>query len=168
MSAKSIFSEYLALPKDSPQHKQFRKELWLGGTGPACRYYLSILLGRDFFAVSSDEFLKAIREYVSAKTCPEAMQFCCLRSDFAFVLPFLRREWEIAEGIADQRRLGKEEQGMILLIQHPDSSDEQIRQAVRTTAKQMKRWGNFNYARIAQQITSTELRAGASSDDIDH
>ncbi len=40
---------------------------------------------------------------------------------------------------------------MILLVQHPDWTDEQIRQAVNTTDKQMKRWGNFNAARVAQK-----------------
>jgi hypothetical protein len=151
MAAKSIFSEYLALPKDSPQHKELREELWLGGHEHACRYYLSIILGHDFFVVSGDDFLKAAQEYVVAKTCPEAIQFCCTRGHFQFVMPFLKREWEIAEGMSGQRRIGKEERGMILLIEHPDWTDEQIRQAVSTTDKQMKRWGRFNEARAAQK-----------------
>jgi hypothetical protein len=147
----SIFSEYLAMPKDSPQHRQLRDELWLGGEEHACRYYLSILMGRDFFAVSNDEFLKTVLEYVVAKTCPEAIHFCCTRGHFQFVMPFLKREWETAEGIAGQRHVGKEERAMILLIEHPKWTDEQFRRALKTTEKQMKRWSRFNSARIAQQ-----------------
>ena len=146
----NIFSEYLALPKDHPKHRQFREELWLGGEEHACRYYLSIILGRDFYAVSNDEFLKAVQEYMVARTCPEAIQFCCTRLHYRFVMPLLKWEWETAEGISD-RRIGKEEQGMILLVQHPEWTDEQIRAAVKTTAKQMKRWSSFNYARVAQK-----------------
>ena len=109
VAAKSIFSEYLALPKDSPQHRQLREELWLVGPEHACRYYLSIILGRDFFAVPDAKFLKAVQEYVVAKTCPEAIQFCCTRGHFQFVEPFLKREWETAESacraiVASRRR----------------------------------------------------------------
>lgn len=158
MTANHIFSEYLALPKDSPQHRQLRDELCLGGEEHACRYYLSIVLGRDFFAVSNDEFLKAVQEYVVAKTCPEAIQFCCTRGHFQFVMPFLKRDWENAAGTADQRHIGKEERGMILLIDHPDWTDEQIRVAVKTTDMQMKRWGSFNAARVAQKHYKNRIK----------
>jgi len=158
MTANNIFSEYLALPKDHPRHRQFREELWLGGEEHACRYYLSILLGRDFYAVSNGEFLSAVQEYVIAKTCPEAIQFCCTRLHYRFVMPFLKREWEISEGESGQRRIGKEDQGMILLVQHPDWTDEQIRRAVKTTEKQMKRWGNFNAARAAQKHYENKIK----------
>ena len=131
MTTKNVFSESLALPKESPQHRQLREELWLGGADHACRYYLSIILRRDLFAVPSGEFLKAAQEYVVARTCPEAVQFCRTHGHLQFVEPFLKREWETAEGVVGQRRVGKEEQGMVLLVQHPDWTDEQIRQAVR-------------------------------------
>ncbi len=105
-AAKNVFSEYLALPKDSPQHRQLREELWLGGSEHACRYYLSIVLGRDFFTVPSDGFLKAAQEYVVANTCPEAIQFCCTQGHLQFVEPFLKRAWETAEGRTCRHRLG--------------------------------------------------------------
>lgn len=73
---------------------------------------------------------------------------------FDFVLPFLKREWETAGGIVDDRRPSKEEQAMVLLIRHPDWCDEQLRQAVKTTEKQMKRWSTFNYARGTQNRQS--------------
>jgi len=150
MQAKSIFSKYLALPKDHPQHRQFREDLWLGGPEVGCRYYLSMILKRDFFAASVEDFVKALQEYVVARTCPEAIQLCCTWLHIHFVLPFLKWEWETAEGISD-RRLGKEKQGMILLVQHPEWTNEQIREAVKTTAKQMQRWSAFNEARVAQK-----------------
>ena len=151
MTAKNMFSEYLALPKDSPQHRSFREELWLGGSAHACRYYLSIILGRDFFAVSDEKFLKAVQEYIVAKTCPDAIQFCCRQYHLQFVVSFLKREREIAEGSSEKRRISKDEQGLILLIKHPDWTDEQIREAVQTTSKQMKRWSTYNAARAAQK-----------------
>lgn len=152
MATKSAFSKYLALPKDHPQHRQFREELWLGGSEVACRYYLSMILKRDFFVASADDFVKSLQEYVVAKSCPEAIQFCCTRLHVHIVLPFLKREWEVAEGVAGERRVGKEEQRMILLVQHPYWTDEQIRRAVKTTDKQMRRWARFNEARAAQKL----------------
>jgi hypothetical protein len=161
MTERNIFSEYLALPKDSPKHRQFREELWLGTPCHACRYYLSMLLHRDFFAVSDDEFLTALQEYVVGSSCREAIQFCSSILYLQFILPFLKQAWETAEGIANQRRLGKEEQAMILLIRHPDWPNERFRQAVRTTEKQMRRWSTFNYARNSQKRLS-EIAAAAN------
>jgi len=66
-------------------------------------------------------------------------------------MKFLKRQCEIVEGESGQCRICKEDQGMILLVQHPDWTDEQIRRAVKTTEKQMKRWSNFNTARVAQK-----------------
>jgi hypothetical protein len=123
----------------------------LGGAAHACRYYLSIILDRDFFAASDDEFLKAVQEYVISKTCAEALQFCCTHNHLQFVMPFLKQEWESVEGTSGQRRISKQEQGLILLVRHPDWTDEQIRKAVNTTEKQMKRWGIHNAARTAQK-----------------
>jgi hypothetical protein len=151
MAAKNICSEYLALPKDSPEHKRLRDELWLGGPDHACRYYMSILLGRDFFVLSHNELLKAVQEYVVAKSSAQAIEFCYSVRHFDVVKPFLRRECEIAEGVAGQRCIGKEEQGTIMLVQHPDWTDEQIRRAVNTTAKQMQRWTIFKAARVMQK-----------------
>ena len=53
--------------------------------------------------------------------------------------------------MSGHRRVEKEEQGMILLVQHPDWTDEQICQAVKTTDKQMKRWGRFHAARASTE-----------------
>jgi hypothetical protein len=158
MHGKNIFSEYLALPKDHPKHRQLREELWLGGEEHACRYYLSIILGCDFYAVSNDEFLKAVQDYVIATTCPEAIQFCCTRLHYGFVMKFLKRQCEIGEGESGQCRISKEDQGMILLLQHPVWTDEQIRAAVKTTDKQMKRWSSFNYARVAQKAYKNRIK----------
>jgi hypothetical protein len=148
--AANIFSEYLALPKDSPQHRQLRGESWLGGASHACRYYLSIIVGRDLFAASDQEFLTAVQEYVISRTCADAIQFCCTLGHLQFVMPFLKREWEIAEGLSG-RRFVKEDQALILLVEHPDWTNEQIRQAVKTTGKEMSRWGRFRAARAAQK-----------------
>jgi hypothetical protein len=110
-----------------------------------------MLLNRDFFTVSDEEFLTALREFVVGRSCREAIQFYSSMYYLEFVLPFLKREWERAEGTANDRRLSKEEQAMILLIRHPDWSNEQFRQAVKTTEKQMRRWSMFNYARNSQK-----------------
>ena len=65
----NIFSQYLNKPVDSPEHRQFRAELWLAGPSHACRYYLSILTQRDYFDATEDDFLSGIREYIVNHTC---------------------------------------------------------------------------------------------------
>jgi hypothetical protein len=59
----NVFSESLAKPKDSPQHRRLREDLWLVGPAHACRYYLSVITGEDLFAVTEQEFLDRVRAY---------------------------------------------------------------------------------------------------------
>jgi hypothetical protein len=144
----SIFSEYLALPKNSPQHQLLREQLWLGGVMHECQYYLSVLLERDFFACSTEEFLKEVRLYLSQKCGPEAVQFCSGIGDLNAVLPFLKQRYQETEGHVS---LSKEERALVLLLQNSSWSDEQIRTAVRTTERQMRRWPSYKIARRTQK-----------------
>jgi hypothetical protein len=141
----SVFSRYLDEPTDSPEHRQFRASLWLGGYEHECRYYLSVLRKRDFFDVTASDLLDAVREYVVDHACPAASQFCATQAHLQFVLPFLKHQ-SGDEG----KRLSKEEAALALLVQHPEWSDDQICHAVGTTEKAMKRWSTYKYARIAQ------------------
>lgn len=147
----SILSKYLSTPVDSPEHRQLRAELWLGGPSHACRYYLSVLTRRDFFDANDDEFLAGVREYVVAHSCPDASQFCVTQYHLQFVLPFLKQQYyELAEDEDDAGNLSNEEYALSLLVQHPDWTDNQIVDAVGTTEKQMKHWPTFVAARAAQ------------------
>ena len=47
MVKRSVFSKYLVMPKDSPEHRQFREDLWIGCASIACQYYLSTRLSRN-------------------------------------------------------------------------------------------------------------------------
>jgi hypothetical protein len=141
----SIFSQYLRKPMDSPEHQQFRAGLWLGGSPIVCRYYLSILTGRDFFDATNDEFVNGVRQYVVEHACPAAVQFCVTQGHLDFVLPFLKQQ------LGDEaKKPSKEERALVLLVQHPDWTDSEIREAVATTDKAMKRWSTFKAARAAQ------------------
>lgn len=141
----SIFSDYLDKPVDSPEHRRFRASLWVGGSEHACRYYLSVLVNRDFFDATDSEFLTAMKDYVVAHACPAASQFCITQGHLQFVLPFLKHL------LGDKtERLSNEDRALVLLVQHPDWSDDQIREAVGTTEKAMTRWSTFKYARLAQ------------------
>ncbi len=148
--AKNIFSEYLAKPKDSREHIQLREELWLGGPSHICRYYLSVLTKRDFFDATNDDFLMAVQEYLVSHSCPEAIQFCVSMNHLMFIVPFLRQQWELAEGTQHAKRFSMEEQALIMLVNNPNMKDEKIRETIGTTEKQMKRWSTFKAARVAQ------------------
>jgi hypothetical protein len=141
----SAFSHYLKQPIDSPEHRQFRADLWLGGSEFTCRYYLSLLVRRDLSDMPGSDFLSLLREYITDHTCAAAAQFCVTEGHLQFVLPFLKLQCG-----DDTERLSKEERALVLLVQHPDWADDRIREAVGTTENAMKRWTTFNYARIAQ------------------
>ena len=50
----------------------------------------------------------------------------------------------------DETKLTKEDKGMILLLEHPNWTDEKIRTAVKTTEKQMNHWSWYKRARAVQ------------------
>ena len=115
-----------------------------------CRYYLSMLIERDYFVLPLADLWRDLTEYVVRHASPKAIAFAPHKQEMThFAVPFLREQFNQAFGI--EGRFTKEERGMILLLKHPDWSDEQIRRAVKTTPKQiMNRWTDYRYARILQ------------------
>jgi hypothetical protein len=146
---KSWFKNYFDKPIDGPEHQSLRSELWIVGIFHACRYYLSMLKNIDYFERSLSELDKDVVEYVALHASPKAIVFAYRPDEFTdFALPFLKHQFNQAFKINE--KLTKEEKGMILLLEHPDWTDEQIRIAVKTTEKQMKRWSWFCRARAVQ------------------
>ena len=145
---------WLAENSDKPvggrEHQAFRDELWIGGADWACRYYLSMLTARDYFLPPLSELWRDLVQYVAEHASPNARAFGYKSTPeiSEFALPFLKRQFEEAFGI--EARLNKEERGLILLLKHPEWSDERIRDALNTTDKQMARWSWYRRARAVQ------------------
>ena len=144
-----LFSEMLALPKDSPRHRILREELWLLGDWHACRYYVSILTRADLFAMEEEEFLEAIRGYVLSRVGKKAAVFCTF--DCCGLEPFLRQQLAEFEGRPPVRPLTRQDRAVILLVKHPDWGDSRIARELPTTEKQLQRWTNFQCARRQQR-----------------
>jgi hypothetical protein len=149
MPPDSLVSQALASPKESAKHQSLRAEMCdcglLGGDG-ACRYYLSIITGRDEFAAWSDEFADDAKKFVVSRTCPAASQFCNENS-IQFLVGFFRAECERFEGTYGVRRITKMERAIELLLQHPEWTDERIASHVPTTVKQLQRCTDFKALR---------------------
>ena len=160
--AKDVFSEYLAKPKDSPEYIEFWEQLWLAGTSHTCRYYLSIINERDYFDMTDDAFMAAIKEYIVGHTCPEAIQFCVGEYHLMFLEPFLRQQWELAEGNPNAKKLSREERALILLVHHPDWTDEKIRNVIGTTGETNETMVNIQCSESSTDaLTVIEPKAGA-------
>jgi hypothetical protein len=109
-----------------------------------------MLTGRDYFLLPLDDLWRDLVQYVAEHASPSAIAFghnsTAEISDFA--LPFLKQQFQSAFGI--DAKLSKQDKGLILLLEHPEWSDEQVRVAVKTTQKQMARWATYRRARAVQ------------------
>ena len=137
-------------PVGGCEHQAFRDELWIGGADWACCYYLSMLTDRDYFLLPLPRLWRDLVQYVVEHATPNAIAFGYESTSeiSEFVLPFLKMRFEQAFGIG--AKLNKAERGLILLLEHPEWTDEQIRVALKTTDKQMTRWSWYRRARAVQ------------------
>jgi hypothetical protein len=146
----SWFAENRDKPVGGPEHQAYRDEAWIGGADCACCHYLTMLTRRDYFLLPLTVLWRDIVKYAAAHASPSAIAFGYKSTPeiSEFALPFLKQQFQKAFGI--EVKLTKEEKGLILLLKHPEWSDEQIRVAVKTTEKQMARWGLYRRARAVQ------------------
>jgi hypothetical protein len=112
----------------------------LGGYG-ACLYLLSRLTGRDQFAEWNDQFVENVREYVVKATGGAARVFEFTFSSVDYMVALLKRDFYRAQN--DGYVESKPDRAVILLLEHPDWTDNQIAEAVPTTVKQLRR--NLDY-----------------------
>lgn len=144
------FTKYLKLPVDGPEHVALREQLWIGGADQVSGYYLSMLTGRNQLSLTLARRWEEIRRFILKNSSPRAISILHEPLNVAtFSLPLLKQKFDAKFG--QTRRVGKEERALVLLLTHPDWSDERIRAELGTTLKQMNRWSLFKYARIVQE-----------------
>lgn len=144
-----FYAKLIEEPIGSPEHVRLRDALPVYQCGMfSCQYFLSMLEGRDYFVTCIDEFAERLRGFVAEKASPRSLEFDSAEFD-EFVVPFMQKQFE-DRFFTRASRMSKEERGMVTLIEHPEWSDEQIRQSVNTTHKQMTRWRWYRRARAVQ------------------
>lgn len=159
MKRQSIYAEMLALPVDAPKHQRMRSELWLVGKWFESHYYLSILTGENWLDFRDFDLVhKALVDFVTKNVSSAAGKFlaaCHQPTDVAH--SYLKYQVAKKEGWVDSTKWSKAERLMILLIEHPDWSDEQFIKALKTTPKQLQRLNPFfHVARRDARIRPTQ------------
>ncbi|MCR9117766.1 MAG: hypothetical protein NXI22_12555 [bacterium] len=144
------FSQIIALPLDHPRHVSFRNELGIVHAEHGCRYYLSLLTGRDYFHAHRDAFEADFVEYLVANASPEVTCWSDLVYLYDFALPFLCDKFHVATKIPRNSQATNEERALILLLTHPEWDDAIIIDKLKTTPKQFARWPMFQLARREQ------------------
>jgi hypothetical protein len=144
-------------PYDSPEHRMLRENAWLVGPEFQCRYLLGMLLGRNEFRITQDEFLNDLTEYITSRTSPQAAMFCCTEHHCQFVVAFLERQFRDKIGSIKITKETKENRAMEVLLKHPDWPDEQIVAEVGATMKSVARWTTYRYARRCQKLYEDQV-----------
>jgi hypothetical protein len=146
----------LQLPLDSPEHCRIRAIVLGEGSFFAARYFVSMLTGTayDCSDVSTDQFLSALRRFLTGNVSPDSVQFCldCEGEHHVsmVVLPVLMSRFYESSGILNPHKVTREQRGLIVLLGNPCWTDSQIRDVIGTTDKQMARWSTFKLARRIQ------------------
>lgn len=146
------FAEAFEKAKDTFEHRGLLDAFSLVGPEIECRYRLGVLLGRNEFRRSREEFLDDLTAFVVSQTSPEAAMFCCTEHHCQFVVAFLRRLCELRGNRNVARKETKEHRALEVLLRHPKWADEQIVSEVGATLNAVKRWPLFRYARRCQQF----------------
>jgi hypothetical protein len=145
MKRQSIWAEMLSLPVEHPRHQQLRNELWMVGQWFESHYYLSILTGENWLDFRDFDFVhQALVDYVTINISAASGKFlaaCRQPTDVAHA--YLKYQVARKEGWAETTKWSKAERLMILLIEHPDWTDEQFIKALKTTPKQLQRLNCF-------------------------
>lgn len=126
----------------------------LGGEG-ACRYYLSRLTNSDQFALWFDEFLANVREFVLAETKGAAATIPFEPWTVGCMVPLFRQAFEEAESPSAGKQT-KQDRAVVLLLHHPEWSDQQIAEAVPTTMKQLQRNTKYTTLRVYMKQGATQ------------
>jgi len=144
---------------DSREHQALQLELCqmkLLGDDGACRYYLSRLNGVDYFAVWSDEFAGAIRDFAVARFGSAVSRYCDDVGAPMIFLGSLRQAFETRFAASAARRKSKEEVAVELLLTNPDWPDERIAQVAGTTVKQLHRFTTYGYVRVVDRRAASQ------------
>lgn len=141
---KHLIAKNLALPEDDPDRIEFETSHWIAGDDVVCKWQLCVQTGRDCWNVPWDEYKAALIEFCQQRL-PQASCAAIARvsgADFARIyLEDLRRR----AGSTIFGPTKKPDQAVVMLLENPDLTDEQIAALIPTTLKQLARFSTYNY-----------------------
>lgn len=140
------YAKYIALPEDDPERVAFEQDHWIGGSFLVCQWQLSVVAGRDTWSVPYADYKAALVEFCRLRL--PSLSCAAMARDgsdhFARIyLQDLRRR----AGSTIFGPLKKPHRAVILLLENPDWTDEQIAKRVPTTLKQLSRFSDYNHLR---------------------
>lgn len=134
---------------NSSEHQSFQREMCqsriLGPQG-AVQYYLSRLTNVDQFSLWSDQFIASVQKYISDETDGTAKFFVFNYETVELMEPFLK--YSFGKKLSHNYRPSKIELAVVLLLNHPTWSDEQIAERISTTVTQLLRNTNYKALRL--------------------
>ena len=148
---RPVAAEYYELPLEDPRHLMIRDDGWLGGPDTEAIYYLSWMKGYNAYDQSFEQNGEALRDLLRQEL-PQSTWLTKTRYLATFFLIWAKAEYRLS---TDGQRFpipkpsrAKEDKAIILLMENPSLTDEQIRQELNTTEKAMQRWSDYKTARI--------------------
>lgn len=148
---RSILAEHYELPLEDWRHLQLRDDGWIGGPEIEAAYYLSWLKGYNAFDQSYEQQSEALRDLLRQEL-PQSIWLAKTRYLPQFFLIWVKAKYRLS---TDGQRFPirkpsrpKEDKAIILLMENPSLTDEDIRQELNTTEKAMQRWSDYKTARV--------------------
>jgi Transcriptional cell cycle regulator TrcR len=140
--------ELFELPIEDRRHQQLRDDAWIGGPFFEGRYYLGWFRRTNEFRHNHEEFDEDIAQTIRDQL-PQSSWIAESSYRVEFLLKWLKHKYrESDEGrrypIPKQTR---EERAIVLLLENPELTDDEIRQIIGTTEKTIERWASYKLAR---------------------
>lgn len=142
-----------AAPDDSKEHRWLRielLELGLLASDGVCRYCYSKLSGKNGFAMQFDEFRAELRAFLE-RELPIATTSAVFedRNPLEAVTEYLRNRLHVVETGESLPKRSKEDRAIDAVLLDPTLSDDEVRDLLKTTEKQIRRWSNYGILRRA-------------------
>jgi len=138
----------LAEATEPSKLRELERECIIVGGDMRSRYYLSVLLGQDEFRRTDKEFLDDLRDYFVQRTGPQAAVYFQDYHDCCWMLCGLLKVLcdRALEG-RQESPLPKQCRAAMLIMNDPSLTDEEVRETVGTTTRQIGRWSIYGNLR---------------------
>lgn len=149
---------------DSHLHRELRDTAWMGGSLTEGRYLLGMLIGKNLFRISHDEYYQKLHNYLREQISQEAADLSATSTSEKWVIPYLRLAYHQSGRYPTIRvdRKHRAELGVTYLFHHLDATVAEIASHLNTTEKQVLRISDITcmMRAIDRARTSGRLRKG--------
>jgi hypothetical protein len=150
--AASTSARHYELPIEHEAHRRLRDDAWIGGPFFVARYYLGKFIGANLMDARQEFFDEQLNRCAAENLpkCPWLKDSHCYYEAMNTWLQHRYRQFDENQRYPI-REATRDERAVVLILESPELTDDEIRIQLNTTAKQVQRLTLFHYVRREQR-----------------